>query len=110
MGMIFAQTVADNARAFLMRLVRRDAQLVEREENTALDGFKAVLHARKRTLENDMLGVRNHGDVHDLFHGALNNLVLRLAFPGRLSALSPACHYFTFPSLTRNVSTLLKSA
>jgi hypothetical protein len=62
------RAVADDARALLVRLVGRDAQLVQGEENAALNGLEAVLHARQRTLQDDMLRVGNHGDVHDLFH------------------------------------------
>ena len=105
---ILAQAVAHDARALLVRLIRRDAQLVERKENAALHGLEAILHARQRALQDDVLRVGNHRDVHDLFHGPLDDLMLRLVF-GRLFVLF-ACHYCAFPSRARNVSTLLKSA
>ena len=110
MRMVFAQTIADNARAFFVRLIRRNAQLVEREENTPLNRLEAVLHARERTFQNDVLRIRNHRDVHHLVHRALDDLVMRRSPLRRLTAFLFACHYFAFPSRARNVSTLLKSA
>ena len=110
MRVVFAQTVADNARTFFVRLIRCNAQLVEREENTPLNRLKAVLHTRERAFQNDMLRIRDHRDMHDLFHRALNDLVMRRSPLRRLTAFLFACHYFAFPSRARNVSTLLKSA
>jgi len=107
--MVFTQTIANNTRALLVRLIRRDAQFVKREENASLDGLETIFHARQRPFENDVLCIRDHGNVHDLFHGPLNDLMLRLILH-RFGGLS-ACHYLLpFPSCARNVSTLLKSA
>ena len=110
MRMIFTQTVTDDARAFLMRLIGCHAQFVQREQDAALNGLESILHTRKRAFQNDMLRIGNHGNMHDLVHGLLDNLMTRCCFLGRLSAVFPACHYFAFPSRARNVSTLLKSA
>ena len=110
MRMVFAQTIADNARAFFVRLIRRNAQLAEREENTPLNRLEAVLHARERAFQNDVLRIWDHRDMHDLFHRTLDDLVMRRSPLRRLTAFLFACHYFAFPSRVRNVSTLLKSA
>ena len=110
MRMIFTETIADDTRTLFMRLIGRHAQLAERKQNPALNGLESILHTRERTFQNDMLRIGNHGNVHNLVHGLLNNLMTRCCFLGRLSAVFPACHYFAFPSRARNVSTLLKSA
>ena len=110
MRMIFAQTIADNARALFMRLIRRNAQLVERKQNAPLNRLEAILHTRERTFQNDVLRIRNHRDVHHLVHRTLNDLVTRRILLRRLPTFLFACHYFAFPSRARNVSTLLKSA
>ena len=49
MRMIFAQTIADNARALFMRLIRRNAQLVERKQNAPLNRLEAILRGSARS-------------------------------------------------------------
>ena len=50
---VFAEHVADDARRFAERLVRRDAQLVHGVENPAMHGFQSVAHIRKRAADDD---------------------------------------------------------
>ncbi len=108
MRMVFAQAVADDARAFAVRLVGRKTQLVHGEEYAALNGLEAVLNAGQRALEYDVLGIGDHGIVHDLFHRALDeHLVFR-----RDWGLSFSGHYLRSSVSMRptNVSRRLKSA
>ena len=73
MRMVFAQAVADDTRALAVRFVGGEAQLQHGVENASLHGLESVLHARKRALENDVLGIGHHGLMHDLVHVALDD-------------------------------------
>ena len=47
MRMVFAQTIADNARAFFVRLIRRNAQLHHIVEYSSVYGLQSVSDIRK---------------------------------------------------------------
>ena len=92
--MVFAQAIAHDARALAVRLIRRKAQFLHGVENAALHGLESVLHARQGALQDDVLGIGQHGITHHILHGFLHDFfqprlhILRL--PRHLPHLPPA--------------------
>ena len=71
--MVFAQAVAHNAGALAVGLVRAQAQFMHGIQNAALHGLEAVLHPGNGPLHDDVLRVGNHGVVHHVLQGGLDN-------------------------------------
>ena len=67
-GMILTETVADDTRAFAVRLVGGGAQFHHGIEDPALNRFEAVLHPGEGTLQDNMFRIGHHAVVHDVFH------------------------------------------
>ena len=71
--MVFAQAVAHNAGALAVGLVRAQAQFMHGIQNAALHGLQAILHPGNGPLHDDVLRVGNHGVVHHVLQGGLDN-------------------------------------
>ena len=65
--MIFTHSIADDTRAFSVRLVRTVIQLAHRIQNPALNRLQTVPHIGKSSLRDDAHGVINIGALHCLF-------------------------------------------
>ena len=66
-GVILTQTVADDTRRLLVGFVGSKSHFVHSVKDTSLHGFETVFDARQSTVENDVLGVRQHTVVHNVF-------------------------------------------
>ena len=64
---ILTHRIADNTRAFSVRLVRSVIELAHRIQNTPLNGFQAVADIRKRALRDHAHGVIDIRALHCLF-------------------------------------------
>ena len=105
MGMVFAHGVPGHAGRLFVWLVRGVAQFHHGVEDAALHGLEAILHPGQGALHDDVLGVWNHGGVHDLLHrglhdGLVDDDFVRLLFTG----------HQRFPPSRSKLSSRLKSA
>ena len=68
MGMVFAQDLANDTRAFLVRFVARVANARHSVENTAVDGLEAITHVGQRPCHDDRHGIVDVRGLHLLFN------------------------------------------
>jgi hypothetical protein len=73
MAVIFAQTIAHDAGALAMRLVRRHAQLLHGEQYAPLHRLQPILHAGDGALQDHVLGVGHHAAVQHFLKGGLDD-------------------------------------